>query len=640
MKESTYSKWSRKIDEAVKKLELNEKKNKWRQNAEYLAGTVQTKGGSEPLCNEVSVAARDTGYVIYPDNPFPAIRVYRQEDEEMTEVLEKLLHQEMHKAKLVDVARQVIQDNRIAGIGFFKIAYEAKWDELHADKTMELIEKTDSATIASNLVLINQENQALLMSQPVNINSTDFHQLHIAGHSKAQEGMNADDPRYYIIEEHKKQHILQAKPLVATTISIKRVAPHNFIYDPDATCWEDRQWEAERTIQSIADLKANPLLKNVEGVAANLASRSDRLEDSEAGEVNLQADSLNPEEGVGTIGDDEKYVEVWNIHDIKNNKLIIMARPHKERKVLYEGEFPYSQEIPIYVRLVFNEINDKIEGVPDLDYVIAIQKELVEIWKKRREHVKRFGLNKLLRERGAWDDLALSQFRDPNQYEVEVPPGAIAKTMVFQPAAHPGDAYSYEKQLREDIRRYMGVQEVMQDIPKSETATQAQILGNWFNSKLEFKRAQVARAIAEIGKAILLLHKQFTETELMIRLTGLEGTRWISVDPKDIPEDFEVEITAKSWQDANPEVKKRQWTEVLQLLLQMPEVDRTAVIRKTLEIHGISNPDQYLNKQPPMMPMQAGGIGAPAQGQSPEAMAQNASLGQQVGRAVSPVLNQ
>ncbi len=641
--EKSYRKWTQRLESAKKKLKLNEKISKWKKNRQYLTGSIQSEmaGKAVSLCNEVSLAARDTGYAIYPDNPYPAIRTYREEDDEMVELLERLLHQEMSKAKLPETMRAVIQDNRICGIGFLKVAYEAKWDETKPDKAIEMIERTDSSTITQNLEKIQMENQALLMGQIPPIALDDFHQLHIAGHSKAQEGMDAADPRYHIIQKHKQQHIIQAKPLVDVRISIKRVAPHNFLYDPDATCWEDRQWEAERTIQSIADLKANPLLENVDGAVSTLTSRSDRMEDTGlATEAKVEGEKLDLQDAEGEPKEDEMYVEVWNIHDIKNDKLIILANPHKENKVLYESAFPYNPKIPIYVRLVFNEINDKIEGIPDLDYVIPLQEELNEVWKKRRKHVKVFGINKLLRERGAWDSTAIAQFRDPNQFEVQVPPGALQKTMPWQPASHPSDAYAYEKQLRQDIQRYMGVQEIMTDIPKSETATQAQILGNWFNSKLEHKRTQVAKAVSEVGKAILLLHKEFTDSKIMIKKQGLEGAYWDALDPKGIPEDFDVEITNRSWQDANPEVKKRQWTEVMQLLLQMPEVDRNKVIIHTLQLHGISNPEKYLKPpqmaQPPMQP----GMPPPARGQTPQGMAQNASMGQQVGQAVSPQLNQ
>lgn len=631
--ERVYKYWTAEIQRTKQKLELKERSSHWRENQEYLTGGLIQRGktgkvGAVP--NELVIACRELRIGVYPNDPHPGAVVFRPEDEALVDVIENLIYQELQLKNVRSVAGQITQDNQIAGIGFFKVAHKAS-----LEKSTEAPGSEQQA--AAQLPLATAENTLLYVGQAMPPQPTDLHQVHLAIHRKAQGGLEVTNPAYATFDVHCMMHELNSRPLNMDGIVVSRVSPKAFIYDPESTEWDNRLWEAEMTIESIRDLKADPYLKYTKQLSSTVSSREIRIDEESPNATHGSPENLS-DEGQNDQDDpseQHKYVTIWRIHDIENNKLVVLTEDHPQQVPLLIDDWPY-EGIETYIPLVFNDIVDHIEGISDIDLAKPLQEELNEILARRREHVAKFSKRKLIMEKGAWDATAISQFRNPDTFEVRVPPGAVAKTLIFDPVPFPQDAYAYEADLRQHIRRTLGVYEKTA-VSGADTATEAGIMDRYQTENKDERRERMAVAIEQVALSILKLHKKFSSTDLIVRLTGVEGVVWDRIAPDNIPDALHLTIDVDAWSSANPELRKRQWGETLPLLLQAPFANQREIILKTMEVQGIKNPEKYLvNIEQAMaqqMLMGGKGIGSPP---APQGPAGGSQIGQMAGNASGP----
>ena len=364
--------------------------------------------------------------------------------------------------------------------------------------------------------------------------------------------------------------------------------------------WSDRYWEAERTFESLKDLRDDPLLSNTSMLGQTAPSRSVRMDDSSPDAGRADIGTFDSPDEFSEKDNQHKYRDVWRIHDLKHNKLIVVTPDHPIALPLYVGDWPYPLDytgasIDVYHPLVFNDVADYVAGISDVDFVRALQEELNEVLASRRDHVNRFKTRKLIREAGAWDDKAISQFRNPNNYEVVVNPGGVAKTLIFDAVPYPQDAYAYEVELRQHIRRFLGVYEKETGVAKSDTATEAQLMANFQASRFDDRRQRMGSMVERAVFSILQLHKAFTSTDLIVRFTGSEGIVWQRLKGNEIPDKLRVNVDLEGWASANPELRKRQFLEALPHLLNNQYIDQRKIAKKALEVLlGERNPDKYL----------------------------------------------
>ena len=577
--------------------------------------------------NELAIACRELRVGVYPNDPHPGAVVFRPEDEALVDVIENLIYQELQLKKVKPIAGQITQDNQIAGIGFFKVAHKAS-----LDKSAEV--PGSEQQVAAQLPLATAENTLLYVGQAMPPNPTDLHQVHLAIHRKAQAALEVTNPAYATFDVHCMMHDLYGGTLKMDGITVARVSPKAFVYDPEATDWEHRLYEAEMTIEPIRDLKADPYLKYTKQLSATVSSREIRIDEESPNAThgapeNLEDDDKDDQDDVS---ERHKYVTVWRIHDIERNKLIVLTEDHPQQVPLLIDDWPY-EDIETYIPLVFNDIVDHIEGMSDIDLAKPLQEELNEILQRRREHVSKFSKRKLIREKGAWDATSKSQWNNPDTFEVVVPPGGVAKMLIFDPVPFPQDAYAYESDLRMQIRRILGVYE-KSAVSKADTATESQIMDRYQAEQKGERQERMAIAIEQVALSILKLHKKFSSTDLIVRLTGIEGVVWDRIAPDNIPDALHLTIDVDAWSSANPELRKRQWGETLPLLLQAPFADQRKVILKTMEVQGIKNPEKFLVniEQAMAQQMLMGGKGMA----SPPAPAAPASAGQMAGNASGP----
>ena len=82
----------------------------------------------------------------------------------------------------------------------------------------------------------------------------------------------------------------------------------------------------------------------------------------------------------------------------------------------------------------------------------------------------------------------------------------------------------------------------------------------------------------------------------------MEGARWQKLAPGNIPDKMQIVVDVEGWASANPELRKRQWAEMLQMVLNNPMaaqmVNWRTILMETLKIHGKNNPETYVREEP------------------------------------------
>jgi hypothetical protein len=613
--EKVYRYWSKEIKRAQRELDIDNKSTRWEQNMAYLVSdqTLSSEAGQEvPVYNELGIAATELQVALYPNDPEPGVRVYKSEDGPVSEVCEAILAQDLKRCGVKKIARRIVQDNLAADIGIFKVTYKSALGDMaqgFGDETSVLTEE---------LAQIQQENQVMMMGGSPPVRNDDLHSIHVASHRKEQSKLMPEDPLWANIEKHCLSHDYQARPVDPKGILVERVNPKNFLYDPEASSWEDRRWEAERVYLSLAELQDNPILKNTDKLTGRQSFRTVRMDETGI-EPNEQYSNRESAVQLDEYDKKHRYEAVWFIHDRIDNQLIIMAEDHPDSKPLYFDEWPYlddsGDEIDIYIPLVFNEVNDRVHGISDVERAMQAQEKYNEVMSWRDDHVSKFRGKKVLFEQGVLSQNVLAKFNDPNQTFIELKPGDLKKIHVFDTVPYPQDAYNYATELREYIRRVIGVYELMQGIPRSQTATQAQILNNQQNTRLEDRRRKMAEALEKMCETILKLHRKFSTVDIAVAMTGIAGVTWTKLTPTKLPSTFNVSIDVEGWYSANPEVRIRQTTEAMPFLQNIPTADQNAIGIKYLKLLNWKNPEKYMLNLPASPVPSAGGMAGPSQGQ-------------------------
>lgn len=621
----TYTYWEDALSSARLRLNMQQRTEQWSTAARHLAGKVLTKNkdGKSTLVNEIGPAAREARIATYFNSPPIDVHSSRPNERELEEMLEALLDHAMQEGKITRVIRQVIQDDQICGRAFMKVSLGPMTRSPKPDQVF------DPEDMRQQREQINAEMarwQQGDMSPVVLYN--DWHWLHAAEHQTYYQSLPPHDPRRPAIAEHIQNHDLHDLDVDEPHIVFSRVSPTRMLYDPNASTWEDCAWVAEATVERLDDLRNDPTLRNTTNLRGTSARPTDMIDYTAATAAG------EPFSDVAGIGDDSdaEWVVVWRVHDRRNKRLVVYAEGHPQKKLLLDVDWPYPCDI--YYVLCTNDLNDQIGGYSDVDQALHVQEELNELRSLRRAHVRRLIAQKTLVRSDVADSKTLFSELNNVQGREYIPFKADTdmreSVYTIQAPAWPADAYQQEQTLVSSIRKIVGVGDNQMGIPSgAETATEASIIQNQFQSRMQDRKQRVAELLEDVLYATLQIYRTYAGTPVIVRLIGPEGMRWAQVDPRDIDKDLRVVIDVGAMGVSTQEIRRKQWIELLQVIQGNPNLDQRQVLIRTMREFGIRTPETLLQAAPPMpgppplggagpqLPPgpQAGGVAMPMQGQ-------------------------
>lgn len=212
----------------------------------------------------------------------------------------------------------------------------------------------------------------------------------------------------------------------------------------------------------------------------------------------------------------------------------------------------------------------------------------------------------------------------------------------FQPADVPPIDQSLNVELDSywrDIQRVDGTNEHhMGGAGIARQATQATFIESALGVRLNMKKDLLADALIEVMQKWTDLDRQYGDYERTYKITGIDGDTWQTyVLAEAIPEDFDLLIDMHSAGHDATMSERRDLTEFLNLTANLPEINRTAILKRLAQLYFFSNPDIVLQPQP--QPAIDPATGQPVEGQPIGSLAETAIDTNRANQSLNPRAN-
>jgi len=582
----THDLWQSRVLNARRRLNRDTKESEWARWAK-LSDIEDYK-----RLSFTEAARRDIKLDVVGERPVIKVEAYKISDQASEQPQTRLAEIELDRAENWDAVTRVVEDTSIAGIGWLR----ADW---YIEGEMPAMPESTNEQDTEQVSRANQHVAAILAGQPAEIADDDDHAIHvrIEGASLNDFGMNPQQRGMLHAHVREHQDLMPALPPAGFRMS--RVHPSNIVYDETADEWRYVRWVAERSIQTLEEVQGNKSFSNTSQLKGKeeIRRRGYRRGSRRRG-VRYRGDSYLVTGGVA--GEEEKFEILWYIHDIENEKLIVIAEDNPAKKPLLEADWPYDG--PIYYPLVFDRETDGIEGISDyrkINYPCSLREEIQTRW---IEHLRLHSRRKILLLEGMLDNKGRGQLEDPDQTIVE------AKNLnginVLDRVDINRDAYQVDTVMAENVNRMLGSSDVHQGVGKSSgSATEASILDASRGRVVRDRRKKVASMLVWAIRRMFNYYKMFG-TQPLFLARGVGPVSGVILDPDDISEEVWVTVDNDTLSAANAELNRnliRQAVEVItasQWMMEgLGEKGRMEVLRQFLRSQKIINdPDTILNE--------------------------------------------
>jgi len=378
----------------------------------------------------------------------------------------------------------------------------------------------------------------------------------------------------------------------------ERVSPFDVFVDPDATSMKDMKWIAQRIRRPISDVRSDKRYSRSAREQVTVMAVSRYSDDPSRKKINDK---------------NEGYAEIWEFYDVASKKMSVFCEA-SDQFLVKPMDLPYSFGQP-FVMLRNYDIPDQFYPVGDLEGIEPLQKELNETRTQMMNHRKRFARKYLYKE-SAFDQYGRGALEsdDDNVMVPVVSDEPLNSVIAPMPAIiNPPEFYDQTALIISDIDRVSGVTEIQRGGSPEirRTATEAALTQDATNARTSDKLAVVEQAIAEVGRRMVALARQFMTGEQVARLTGKDGEPiWVQYDRDYLSGDFDFEVEAGSTQPQNEQFRRQMALQIVDAMAPFAGagvVDMAKLAAYVLQVgFGVKNPDSFM--APPQQPM------APEQG--------------------------
>ena len=386
--------------------------------------------------------------------------------------------------------------------------------------------------------------------------------------------------------------ILQDEPFV------ERVSPFDVFIDPDATNMYDAKWIAHRVRRTVNDVRTDKRYAPKVRADVEAASYAKYTDDPSSRKI---------------YDKDEGYVDVYEFYDLKNNTVSVFC-DSGEGFLIKPKEQPYSFGHP-FVMLRNYDVPDQFYPIGELEAIEPLQRELNETRTQMMNHRKRYARKYLYRETNFDSNGRSALESDDDNVMVPVqgdnPLGDVVAP--FPALINPPEFYNQSSLIRTDIELVSGVTEFMRGGVSEirRTATEAALIQDAQNARTADKLAVIEKSVAEVGRRILLLARQYMGGEQVARVMAKDGEpMWVTFDREYLNGDFDFEVAAGSTQPTNEAFRRQsalQMVDAMAPFVSAGIVDVAKLGAYVLQYgFGIKNPEMFM-AQPPEAEMQPQG---------------------------------
>jgi hypothetical protein len=383
----------------------------------------------------------------------------------------------------------------------------------------------------------------------------------------------------------------------------------DFYIDPYATSIKDAQYVIQRLERNIDYLKKSPLYKVPKELVAEVSSD----------EYKIQRDSII---GVSKPSKNNKLVELWEYwgkYDFGNGEeeaVIVIAN---RRHIIRCEPNPYSHKKKPFIELHDIQVPHEFWSIGEVEPLKFLQYELNDIRNQRMDNVTLI-LNRMwIVGKGAdvEEDELVSQSGNV------IHAGDINGIKDLQTPDVTDSSYNEESFVKDDAKTASGVNDMISGNQGSgknkssignDTATGIMLLQEAGNARFKYKMDNLEDSLRELGRQLIALNQQFLSTEMMVRVVGEGGTKWITLSPEDIQGEYDLDVEAGSTQPMNKSIRRAEARELLATVAPFAQfgLNINYFIKHLLETYDLTNINEAF-MQPTQMGM-PGAMGQPMQG--------------------------
>jgi hypothetical protein len=368
--------------------------------------------------------------------------------------------------------------------------------------------------------------------------------------------------------------------------------PMDIRLDPFADSMENVTKVAERVEYTLEEVQANKLFKNTDDLkpykarAEEKQSEEERKRGSNSMQPMTGGNSSMPGSSLGK--DREDIITVWEVYDIKNQRLQAFADGHD--KPLRDDAIPDAIDNHSYVFLWFIDRRNSAYPIPGVWHQLGPQDEYNITRNQVMLHRRRFNRKYQTRE-GAISDTELAKLENP--YD-----GVVIKTKGDGEAIRPiADApldqavYFDTVQLRRDFMDVSGEPVQDSDISKIEKASVANLLAASQQGRTRGMRAVFQDFYQSLACKLIRLYEYELTLPMAVTIAGTDGYKWAQISPRSIQRsstEYYYEVSAESLVPQTPETERAGWLAFMEFASLHPTFGANPVIaEKTARAFGV-----------------------------------------------------
>ncbi len=384
----------------------------------------------------------------------------------------------------------------------------------------------------------------------------------------------------------KKQEKIEYNSLVEPNMPwCMRVHPKHFVVPDKTVSLEAARWVCHVIFMNVNDLKEDPRFKNT-------------------GSIDVSKPINGKQETAGSDELGEGNVELWEIRDKKTSKVFIMA-PNHAQKVLIVADDKYlaaTGRFPFFP-IVFNNPDDCFWGIPDAQILDPQQREANETRTQIMKH-RRMSLVKLIAQREAMTPDEIEKLSSEGVASVILTDNMAGIEPIQIVSTIPAGLIESNQMCQQEAQEIigLGVNQFGEYAPGSadRSATEAQIVNQATQIRMDERRDQVADTVVDIVEGIHTIIFQFWDQEQVVDIVGDDGAAvWVQFTPEMLKRGtYDINVDPDSGLPETAALRKQEALQLYPLLMQNPFTSKMRVTQNLLrELRGVQYDHLLLNPQ-------------------------------------------
>jgi len=360
--------------------------------------------------------------------------------------------------------------------------------------------------------------------------------------------------------------------------------PHDIVVPWGTVSFKSAPWVAHRVVRHIDLLKSDPKYDNHKDLKPTMTMEDWVNSYKSVGKPHRIGENLL--NSVSPMGD-VKYVELWEIHDSRTQKIYVIATGHN-RYLRNERDLLQLDEGLPFVELSFVPKARTFWTTSDASYLLTSQAELSDIALQGTKH-RRSAVSKLLAMEGAFSEEEMDKLMSSDVKTVSTVKQGFASSIrdaviSMEPSGQISNILMFEKEnVRRDARELVGFSRNQTgefEQTGRRTATEAAIVDRSSAMRMSRRQSRIRDLYVEAFKKINEVIFEFWRTPRVVEIIGEMGAAdFVQFTGPQLKGDYSYEVSFSSEPLPNKSQRRQEALSMFAALREDPAVDQAQLRR-------------------------------------------------------------